>query len=153
MGLNSAFTGDKFNRCFASGAHKTRFPPMALDRKTTIRALHDPACFGKTQTMTARRRASNFARFLPPNRIMAMMWPNKRMRNFMQNRIANMVVFGIADIKPRKRNDLCVIITLTGAPPRMIKLDSPSGQAMLPHQFGRCFNRTRKWPMDGLFRL
>jgi hypothetical protein len=126
---------------------------MALDRKTTIRALHDPARFGKIQTMTARRRTSDFACLLPPNRIMAVMWPNKRMRNFMQNRIANMVFFGIADIKPRKRNNLCIIITLTGAPACMIKLDPPSGQAMLLHQFGCCFNRISKWPMNGLLRL
>jgi hypothetical protein len=84
---------------------------------------------------------------------MAVMWPNKRMRNFMQNRIANMVFFGIADIKPRKRNNLCIIITLTGAPACMIKLDPPPGQAMLLHQFGCCFNRISKWPMNGLFRL
>jgi hypothetical protein len=84
---------------------------------------------------------------------MAVMWPNKRMRNFMQNRIANMVFFGIADIQPRKRNDLCIAITLASAPARMIKLDPPSGQAMLLHQFSRCFNRVSKWPMDGLFRL
>jgi hypothetical protein len=52
--------------------------------------------------MTARRRTSDFARFLPPNRIMAVMWPNKRMRNFMKNRITNMIFFSIANIKPRK---------------------------------------------------
>jgi hypothetical protein len=64
-----------------------------------------------------------------------------------------MVFFGIADIKPRKRNNLCIIITLTGAPAGMIKLDPPSGQAMLLHQFGCCFNRISKWPMNGLLRL
>jgi superfamily I DNA/RNA helicase len=73
---------------------------MAVDRKTTIRALHDPPRSGKTQTMAACRRTSDFASLLPPNRIMAVMWSNKRMRNFMKNRIANMVFFGIANIKP-----------------------------------------------------
>ena len=56
---------------------------------------------GKAQTMTARRRTSDFARLLPPNRAMAVVWPNKRMRNFMKNRIANMIFFGTADIKPQ----------------------------------------------------
>jgi superfamily I DNA/RNA helicase len=50
--------------------------------------------------MAACRRTSDFAGLLPPNRIMAVMWSNKRMRNFMKNRIANMVFFGIANIKP-----------------------------------------------------
>ena len=72
---------------------------------------------------------------------------------FHEDRIANMIFFGTADIKPRERNDLCIIITLTGASPGMIKFYPPSGQAMLLHQFGRCFNRISKWPMDGLFRL
>jgi hypothetical protein len=42
---------------------------------------------------------------------------------------------------------------LTGAAACMIKLDPPPGQAMLLHQFGCCFNRISKWPMNGLFRL
>ena len=36
-------------------------------------------------------RAANFPGFLPPDRIMAVMRADKRMRNFMQNRITNMI--------------------------------------------------------------
>jgi hypothetical protein len=52
--------------------------------------------------MTPVSGTANFTRLLPPHRIMTMPDANQRMRNFMQNGIANMICLCVPHIMPRQ---------------------------------------------------
>ena len=97
---------------------------MPFDRKTAIWTGHHPSGPGKRQIMAPCRATTDLAGFLPPNSVMTMMRPDKRMGNFMQNRITNMICIGVPNIQPRQRNGLVCVITLASPPARMVKLES-----------------------------
>ena len=119
---------------------------MPFDRKTAIWTGHHPSGPGKRQIMAPCRATTDLAGFLPPNSVMTMMRPDKRMGNFMQNRITNMICIGVPNIQPRQRNSLVCVITLASPPARMVKLDPPPYQPVRLHQFSRKINRHTKWP-------
>ena len=73
---------------------------MALNRKTAVRALHDPFCRRKAQGVATVGGTTDFTRFLAPDSIMTMLWSNQRMGNLMQDGIPDMVGFSMTDIMP-----------------------------------------------------
>ena len=125
---------------------------MPFDRKTAIWTGHHPSGSGKRQIMAPCRATTDLAGFLSPNSVVTMVRPDKRMGNFMQNRITNMICISVPNIQPRQRNGLVCVIALASPPARMVKLNLPSHQPVRIHQFSGKFNRSTKWPRYRRFR-
>lgn len=100
--------------------------------------------------MAPRGRTTNLTRLAAPDGIMPMARSNKRMSNFMKNRVTDMVVLGMTNIVPRQRNSAVCIIALAGTPTRMVELDRPSVKAVMAHKLGGRFQRRLKRPVSRL---
>ena len=99
--------------------------------------------------MAAGRRTADFARLAPPDGVMTMAWPDKRMGNFMKNGVPDMAWLCMTNIVARQGNGAVGVVALAGAPPRMVKLYRPATKPMMLHEFSsgleRCLKRTFSW--------
>ena len=81
-------------------ADKALPAPMPANLETPFRTPHHPGLGREVQGMASGRATADFPRLATPHRIMTMVRANKRMRDFMEYRIADMVRGGMAHIMP-----------------------------------------------------
>ena len=70
----------------------------------------------------------------------------KRMRDFMQDCVTDMRLFGMPHKMARQRNSAIGIVALAGTPTCMIKPHMPSFQPVLGHQHSRHVQRMLQRP-------
>ena len=115
---------------------------MTPDLETALGAAHQPGFGREIQRMAPCRAATDFARLAPPHRIMPMARADQRVGNFMEDGIADVIIAGMPHIMPRQGNLTPPIITLTGAPARIVKPHCPVVKPMFAHQDGGGIERS-----------
>ena len=134
------------DRRTAFRADQPRLAAVPFNLKTSIWTAHPPARRRKCQRVASHCTASNLTRLASPHGIMPMKRSDKRMCDFMQDRVTDVRLFGMPHIMARQRNSAIRIVTLTGTTACMIKPYMPPFKTMLCHQQSRHVQRILQRP-------